>query len=1025
MCFNDGLEAHPGYIDEYEGETALLRATRCPNEECKHHRGNGVPVDSIEIQLEKQSLVEKISSGANVQTIGVVLLVIIGGVFLANNFLGLGLLGPSSTGGDIVISGQIVDSSGSGIKGTNIEAVGTNYSTESTENGYYELGNLTEGNYTLSIVPNSSLLGATSADIRVNSNGSINSQSTNNVTVDGSNFTFELQQAYTATEKQQLSNSSLTVNFANPANSPEGVNYTLSPPPGETFSDSESVKSGNETEVNIPGVITSQEWTIRGGVVTDTVSQTRTWTGGSDSITIVGNEKPEDFTINLSEGTNSASRNISKRVSDGSSFSTDVRGTMTSELNVTISGGSASAPTVQSGTYTNSNPTIDIGEQDAPALVEVTLSGEETSNQETESGTVGNGYATFDIEGTLPARNAEIVFTGGNPQNDELANTNIQANGEQGTDISQRELLTVERDGQYKFTFNFEEQRNSDLVAAGYQLNGDLTRIESGQSTQTLELSQGDRISLWLRAERDSFSQEKRYKSDSPVNVISQEVTTQNVEPGEPISITAVAENTGDSSYSAPIRLFKDGEEVDVQNSFFSQGEQKEITFEDISFEQEGVHTVSVNDGEKIDIQVGDGTPPSGEGTLNGNVTILGDGGSVSVDTNGDNSTDCSVSAIDGRCDLTQLQTGQNEILVSQTGVKRTNFEVQYTERSGPRDVSVDVDSDGVPDAQQSGVLSEESITASKSLGAGTNAIIINVGNNEAVDYEISWTESGQVTQPEIRVDGDTVIDINENFKGERTEQISALDSGSHTFEILSGNNSNTFNVELQWTESGDALYPSIFLESDGDEQELCVGEFENDQTCSVSSLSLSQMGPYNIRFGSDRESIMYGITYTAKATPESVNVNVNGRSEEFLRLTRDRVDDTQGWIKTANPGLVSSGDNTIEVETGNVNGLSTSAVATVDYTYTARKPKNPVISVTKPNGDTNTKRINSSKLTDSGVLAEESTGTLPQSWFGFGENIVTVRSTNGGVMELRLEATMSQQGNITTNSSEQLSNSE
>jgi hypothetical protein len=87
-CFTEGLEEHPGYIDEFTGKQAVLRATRCPNEDCLYHYGEGVPSSMLEQQYASSNPLGPLSSALSVKRVAglVVGLVVI--VVLVNGFIG-------------------------------------------------------------------------------------------------------------------------------------------------------------------------------------------------------------------------------------------------------------------------------------------------------------------------------------------------------------------------------------------------------------------------------------------------------------------------------------------------------------------------------------------------------------------------------------------------------------------------------------------------------------------------------------------------------------------------------------------------------------------------------------------------------------------------------------------------------------------------------------------------------------------------------------------------------------------------
>lgn len=1009
-CFTQGLEAHPGYIEDYTGDLAILRATRCPNQECDFHGGRGVPEDAIREQYDQPGMLDKLSGNLDASTLLMGALIICGFGFLLVNFLGVGIPGLGGGTTDVTVQGEVRAADGSPVPNASVYVVGGETRATTGPDGTYQLANLTDGSHVVSIEPQEDYLAASTVVVNISDSGDVTlAEASNETTYDGGTLNVRISETTRLQLNERVANGTFLLNYSNPANAQKGggVAVTLAPPPGDTVADEVSVQDGQPQKFDIPGVVTSQTVRVTTGVATADQTKTYTWSGGEPaSVSLVGNIPPDALIVDVADDANVRERRVEHSVSDGASFTETAQADMDGDLSVTIWGGSATAPTTTSGTYSGSNPTIDIAEDSAPAQVSVSVTGKQRTTEKTTTGTVSDTYASFNIDGNLDARNAVIAFTGGTPESSQIAETTVSADASNGDDTTENQLFKADSSGTYRIEWDYTIDRNEDLVRAGYEVNGQRTEVAEGTDSVDLDLVDGDRVSVWVEAEQETLSSDKSYSRDGhDIYVIDQEVSSTNVAVGETVRISATLENKGDP-YTIDVLQYTDGNVSQKDNEYFDAGQTKTVYF-DVTFSEEGTHTLSVNEGDQISIQVGDTSARSGAGSLDGTATKLGDGGTVNVDTNGDGSPDCTTDANGGSCELGTLSPGSQQIVVTEEGVTDTGFEVRYDARYGPKDVSVDIDSDGVTDIEHDGPLADgETATGSAQVGAGTNAILFNVGNGGEVDYRIEYTEPGQVTKPKLYVDGELVIDETENFKGEREYTVEGLAEGSHTFEVESANASNEFNVRLEWTESGQDLYPTMTL----DGEEVCQPLQFASGSCRVPDPGTTGE-TLSLAFAGGANTFDYDVTYTARATPSEVSLSGNGETQRFLERALDTRNDDGSWEKQTSVSMLQSGTNRLSISTPTVDGLTPGATATVEYTYTAKKPKNPKVVVVSADGETNEKVVDDASLNSEGVLQEEVSFELPAEWFARGENEVRVVASNGGVVDATVVATAEREG--------------
>jgi hypothetical protein len=1010
LCFHDGLEAHPGFAPDYEGDAEILRATRCPNEDCNYHYDR-VPTNSIEEQFVRSSFLAGVTSDIDAMSVVMALVVLGGVVFLATNVFGVGIPGLGA-GVDVSLSGQVVSETGTPVANTDVSLARTDVSATTGPDGSYRFENLSAGEYVLLVDPGDDALAARSAAFTVGSNGDITTQAETGAIVNETALRVNVSKPVQQTASQSVTNGSFVLSYSNPVNAARygGVTVGLEPPSADVETAQTSVPAGTEQRINVPGVLESQSLTVESGVGQRQVTQSDRWTGTEPaSVKIDGNLAPSAFQFLVSDNANTRNRTISRSVSNGTEFTGVVQGAVRDGFELTIGGGSATASTTKTGVYSGQNPELNVGDDAAPAQVDVTVTGNERTSQRTTSGTVQQGVATVGLDGKLDARGVTLEFTGGTSDSEPVGSTNATADAGDEPETRQPVLFEASTNGEYLIDYDFSATRNSDLVDAGFKVNGELTTVAEGTGQQTLTLSGSDTVRLWVDARQESTSTTKDYDRDGhSIYVTETTVSDDQVAAGEPLSVTATLENRGDA-YGVDVYLFQDGSRAKTENEYFGGGVTKQVTFT-TRFAEAGTYTVSVNEGDPITVQVGDGTVRSGAGSINATASEVGDGGKVNVDTTGDGTPDSTVAADGGAVSLGTRPAGNQSIAVSQQGVTQTGFTVQYDARFGASGVAVDIDDDGVLDIDVPGVLADgETRTATASVDGGRNTVGFDVANNGSVAYEITYAEAGQVNAPTLYADDAVLVDETKSFTGEKTYQFDTLERGTHTFRVQSENASNEFDLELSWTERADDLYPTLLI----DGESVCQpNSFTIDSTCTVASPGVGG-DELSLRFDGGAPSFRYTFRYTASATADQVDVEIDGETKQYRRGDAASRMADGSWAILNDRGRLATGHNQVNVSESSPGTVQPPVNATFEYSFQAKQPKTPSVVVRNADGETFTKSVPASTLGAGEYLSAPVELSLPAEWFTRGENEIRVRSSNGGVVVTNVTATTGESGEV------------
>jgi len=309
----------------------------------------------------------------------------------------------------------------------------------------------------------------------------------------------------------------------------------------------------------------------------------------------------------------------------------------------------------------------------------------------------------------------------------------------------------------------------------------------------------------------------------------------------------------------------------------------------------------------------------------------------------------------------------------------------------------VDMNEDGQTDLSVPGILEDgETVSERVTLDSGANTFSFSVANGGDVPYEIAHTESDSVSRPTVSVNGRTIVNEDDTFKGERTYEVGSLRGGENTFTFRSASG-DSYVAEIEWSEASSDTTPELYVDGD-----LACSKSElADGSCEVPQ-RLLDTGSVIFSFTDGADEFEYSVEQTARAVPTEVAVVVNNDSQSVSRAEAVTVSDDGSWTARRSISGLAVGANTVVVETQNVNGITPNASGRVQYTYEIPQAQNPQIVVTN-NGTTENYAVQSSALDANGYLTTDSTVVIPSSEIVAGETTLSVASENGGGMNVQV----------------------
>lgn len=1006
-CLTEGLSENPGYIDEYNGRTAILRATRCPNESCEYHYG--VPESQVEKQMPESniftSLGSIVPSGISVTDVLTILFILAALVFMAQMF---GVFDSETEPEPVeattaTISG-ITTYNGTPVSGAFVQlsSNGDKRTTETDSNGKYSFSDVKEGNYTISILPSEEkLAGPKPQSIRVTSDGTVQSANLTNV----SNKTListVVQESSNVTANQTVGNANFTVTYENSLNAQKGVSLTLKPVSEGLVQRRADIQNGETRTLISPTPVLNQRLTVVGLPTSKRFITTKTYEGSEQEYTVKGNMQAKQAFLTLTNSSSAPVQEKTVRVTGQKTTTITVNSETTlGPVDIIFDDGTATATKQKTGTWNGDKITVPTPQGtfvDGRILIEP----ETLTQSRTLSGQIQGDQITASIGGNIKATNAYINFSGGSAQNTVVNIETASANAEGGTVRETKSVYQVQRDDDFRFTVSPEVRRNASQLDFWYSVNNQRTTV-TAEETISLSLDKGDSVSVGLRAKRPTFGQYQspHGEDDSPVEVTDIELSPSNPSIGQQADVIATLNNPTESTASKALVLYRDGEQQFSFSSRVGAGETIEKRLGSVSFNKKGTHTVHVTDSDAKIVPVGNEPAVYGVGSIEGQLKRVGQSGTIEVDTTGDGTYDCKVPARSGSCKLGQLSTGDKTILVNEQAVSGTQYTVSYTERTKPRDLRVDAGDDGTIDLQNNGIL-RQATSANVQLPPNGTVIDITTENDVPVQYGITWQTKAGVSNPSVYIDGELSLSDKGTFTGPQSFETRELSSGEHTIRLTS--ESGAYTARIQWQEQGSAVYPATII----DGKRGCEPEdFANNLSCPLPSES-KQPGAHSINFIGGSNTFDYRLNTTAKAVPNKATVSINGEDYILAPITAKK----SRWERSQPINSLSVGENEISTTSSQIKGIKPDVTATLAYSFNVIPSRNATITVINSNGSRFNKQIPRSAIAN-GRLVKQVTLEMPAEWFTNGDNTVRIQSENTGVVIAELRATTNNKESI------------
>lgn len=997
-CDTEGLEENPAYMGEYQGRSSLLKATRCPNEECDYHYG--VPKDEVKKQMPAGggSILSNLTpEDINFLNVLKFVFVFVGLIVLSFQ-LGIIPLGSDTGDGDVVLSkidGKITDSNNiSDVNNLSVNLVnneGENIqSVETNENGSFVFEDVEDGNY---------VIYASGSDLELNPPGKEVNVNSQNKTVD-----INLIESDTQVIDQIVNNATISLDYKNP-NNINDINLQLSPIEGENVERTQTINSDTESTILTPITPREEQIRVNSTIKKDNNIINKVYNGEPQDFGVTGNMNPEDFKITLTNQTKSEVQ--SKTVEVPPSGTTEdilVSSNETvGDVTVTIKDGTAQERNQKTGTWEGQEEisfyTGVSSFTSANLLIEPIISERNT----TITGEINSDSITHNFEGNRPIEDAVITFNGGQSSVSTIGSENINISAKNGTtDENVINIAEVDKSGNYRINIEPEIYQNPDLVNLYYEVNENRTEVTDSVS-EPFALDNGDVVKLIYSAERETTvsNDETPPLSADGLNdnlVIKDiRVSPENPESGDNVELYITVKNTGSSEITDEFQVYYDKSEVTSTRTTISSGEEVEIgginTFGTINMNEEGTSVWYINQQGPFFVDIGDSQPVFGNASVSASVQDLSSQGQVSIDTTQDGETDCTVLAEGGSCSFSSIEPTQKTFNIEEMDVEGTDYTINYTRKTAPRDITADIGNDNITDLDYEGILTEnESINRRVEIRPENETVKFSSENNEKFEYAFSWNSDSVINNPVVDVGGETVIKDEGIFQQDKSFKIGKLTEGENEFRFSSS--SGGYTAEIEWVEDEGQSYPSVLI----GENEVCnTSDFANNLTCSVNvSESSINVGENTIQFTKTSQTTFnYQINYTGRASARYVDVEINNETERFSRPSAT----PRAWEDVRSTSVLERGENSVKLVSPEENGIVPDSKATIRYSIDTGSVENPKITVENANNETYTVNIPQDAL-DSNQLINETEVNVPSDWLTLGGNTITI-STEKGVFEM------------------------
>jgi len=998
-CETEGLKENPAYADEYSGRAALLKSTRCPNEECEYNYG--VPESDIEVQLPDKNYTDGISDIIPTElTFGSVIRVSIlfAGIFLVITQFGLLPSDSSNPTTDNVVSNISGNITGENLSELSNKSVQLNYMNDTeyrtiesiNQDNNFEFEDVESGEY---------LLYLHSPDLNINPDGqqiNVNESNIDNITInvaDSQSYNFN----------QTVSDALIDIDYKNPHNI-DDINFTLSPINGDNIEREHKIQSGTTRTILIPIKPQSEQIRVESKETRERQIVNSQYVSNEDTYNIYGNMNAESLNITLTNESSSEVQSETIVVPD--SGITDTISVLSNEtigpVTVTLRNGTSQDRQQITRKWNGENNVTFFSGVKNTTTANLQINPEPQIDTDTISGTISNTLLQPEFRGNMPINDAVIKFNGGDSDAEEIGSVNMESNAENGsTGEVIQELVTINESGTYRLNWDATISENPNLVNFSYIINGDSTVIPQGSDGEGLSLESGDTVEIMAESERETVSNDENSPHfgslNENINVVDMRFSDNNPSAGDNIELFATVENTGSREVTEEFIFYLNGNEEASGSYTIPGNSQKEIgginELGTTAISEEGTNVWFINDKGPFFLEVGDSEPVYGVGEISATIQDLSAEGEVRVDTTNDGETDCTVLASGGECSFEEYEFNpntENNIRVEEVSVSNTDYTIEYTEQTNPRDVTVDMRENNINDyAHDDGVLTNADGTVVE-LVPGNMSMAISSENGVPLTYSLTWDAESVIDNPVVYVNNEEKISNLDSFQETKSFNLDPLPEGENTFEFLSS--SGGYTVDIEWIEDEGQSYPTTII--DNNQECRSGGSYANNLTCTITGSGLSP-GEHTIDFNSISNSFNYQLSYHSRAISSSVNVDVNGETKQF---NRQSVNPTE-WQDVATTSLLSRGNNNVTVSVPDANNMNPNSTATIQYSIDTGDVENPELIVTNGQGETNNVDIPSSAL-DSNLLTEDVDITIPSEWLTTNNNQIEVK-TEDGIFEI------------------------
>ena len=999
-CETEGLKENPAYADEYSGRAALLKSTRCPNEECEYNYG--VPESDIEVQLPDKNYTDGISDIIPTElTFGSVIRVSIlfAGIFLVITQFGLLPSDSSNPTTDNVVSNISGNITGENLSELSNKSVQLNYMNDTeyrtiesiNQDNNFEFEDVESGEY---------LLYLHSPDLNINPDGqqiNVNESNIDNITInvaDSQSYNFN----------QTVSDALIDIDYKNPHNI-DDINFTLSPINGDNIEREHKIQSGTTRTILIPIKPQSEQIRVESKETRERQIVNSQYVSNEDTYNIYGNMNAESLNITLTNESSSEVQSETIVVPD--SGITDTISVLSNEtigpVTVTLRNGTSQDRQQITEKWNGENNVTFFSGVKNTTTANLQINPEPQIDTDTISGTISNTLLQPEFRGNMPINDAVIKFNGGDSDAEEIGSVNMESNAENGsTGEVIQELVTINESGTYRLNWDATISENPNLVNFSYIINGDSTVIPQGSDGEGLSLESGDTVEIMAESERETVSNDENSPHfgslNENINVVDMRFSDNNPSAGDNIELFATVENTGSREVTEEFIFYLNGNEEASGSYTIPGNSQKEIgginELGTTAISEEGTNVWFINDKGPFFLEVGDSEPVYGVGEISATIQDLSAEGEVRVDTTNDGETDCTVLASGGECSFEEYEFNpntENNIRVEEVSVSNTDYTIEYTEQTNPRDVTVDMRENNINDYAHEGVLTNANADSTVvELVPGNMSMAISSENGVPLTYFLTWDAESVIDNPVVYVNNEEKIINLGSFQETKSFNLDPLPEGENTFEFLSS--SGGYTVDIEWIEDEGQSYPTTII--DNNQECRSGGSYANNLTCTITGSGLSP-GEHTIDFNSISNSFNYQLSYHSRAISSSVNVDVNGETKQF---NRQSVNPTE-WQDVATTSLLSRGNNNVTVSVPDANNMNPNSTATIQYSIDTGDVENPELIVTNGQGETNNVDIPSSAL-DSNLLTEDVDITIPSEWLTTNNNQIEVK-TEDGIFEI------------------------